>query len=44
MSDETHQVHFKAMRRQQAESLMEQTGKKIRALYSWNDEDKLLNN
>ena len=22
----------------------EQTGKKIRALYSWNDEDKLLNN
>lgn len=44
MSDDTHQVHFKAMRRMEAESLMEQTGKKIRALYSWNDEDKLLNN
>ncbi|MDP9859747.1 ketol-acid reductoisomerase [Olsenella profusa DSM 13989] len=44
MSDESHQVHFKALRRQQAESLMEQTGKEIRALYAWNDEDKLLNN
>ena len=32
------------MRRQQAETLMEETGKKIRALYAWNDEDKLLNN
>ena len=44
MSDESHQVHVKALRRQQAESLMEQTGKEIRALYAWNDEDKLLNN
>ncbi len=44
MSEESHQVHFKAMRRQQAETLMEETGKKIRALYAWNDEDKLLNN
>ena len=44
MSDESHQVHFKAMRRQQAETLMEKTGKEIRALYAWNDEDKLLNN
>ncbi len=44
MSDESHQVHFKALRRQQAESLMERTGKEIRALYAWNDEDKLLNN
>ena len=44
MSEESHQVHFKAMRRQQAETLMEKTGKQIRALYAWNDEDKLLNN
>ncbi len=44
MSDESHQVHFKAMRRQQAESLMEKTGKEIRALYAWNDQEKLLNN
>ncbi|WP_058270650.1 ketol-acid reductoisomerase [Olsenella massiliensis] len=44
MSDESRQVHFKAMRRIQAETLMERTGKKIRQMYAWNDKDKLLNN
>lgn len=44
MSDESHQVHFKALRRAAAESLMERTGKEIRKMYAWNDEDKLINN
>ncbi len=44
MSDESHQVHFKALRRAATESLMERTGKEIRKMYAWNDEDKLINN
>ncbi len=44
MSDESHQVHFKAMRRMEAEQLLEKTGAEIRSMYSWNDEDKLVNN
>lgn len=44
MSKESRQVHFKALRRAQAQSQMEQVGKEIRKLYSWNDTDKLINN
>ena len=38
------QSHFKAMRRLAAEHPAEVVGKEIRELYSWNDEDKLINN
>ena len=39
------QVHFKAMRKLAAEHPAEKTGKEIRKLYSWNnEEDKLINN
>lgn len=45
MSDESRQVHFKAMRRIEAEQQLEQVGKEIRSMYSWNsDSDKLINN
>jgi len=45
MSDAGGQVHFKAMRRLQAEHMSEKVGEEIRKLYSWNNEDeKLLNN
>ena len=32
------------MRRMQAENQAEAVGKELRKLYSWNDEDKLINN
>ncbi len=44
MSDAGSQVHFKAMRKLHAEAQVEQVGAEIRKLYSWNGEDKLINN
>lgn len=44
MSDSGAQVHFNAMRRKAAAHPSEVVGKEIRKLYSWNDEDKLINN
>ena len=36
--------HFNAMRKREAEQSLEQIGKELRKLYSWNDSDKLINN
>ena len=44
MSDAGAQVHFNAMRQIAAEHPSEIVGKDIRKLYSWSDEDKLINN
>ncbi|MCR5200732.1 MAG: ketol-acid reductoisomerase [Saccharofermentans sp.] len=44
MSDAGAQVHFKAMRKKASEHPAEIVGKEIRKLYSWSDEDKLINN
>ena len=44
MSDAGKQVHFKAMRKLAAEHPAEKIGEQIRSLYSWNGEDKLINN
>jgi ketol-acid reductoisomerase len=44
MSDAGSQVHFKAMRKLHAEHPSEKVGAEIRKLYSWSDEDKLINN
>ena len=44
MSEAGGQVHFKAMRKIAAEHPSEVVGKEIRKLYSWNGEDKLINN
>ena len=44
MSDAGAQVHFKAMRKLAAEHQSEKVGEEIRKLYSWNGEDKLINN
>ena len=44
MSPAGRQVHFKAMRKLAAEHPSEVVGKEIRKLYSWNGEDKLINN
>lgn len=44
MSDAGRQVHFKAMRKLAAEHPSEVVGEEIRKLYSWNGEDKLINN
>ena len=44
MSDAGSQVHFGAMRKIAAEHPSEIVGKEIRELYSWSDEDKLINN
>ena len=44
MSDAGKQVHFKAMRKKAAEHPSEVVGEEIRKLYSWNGEDKLINN
>ena len=44
MSDAGSQVHFKAMRKLAAEHQSEVVGKEIRSLYSWSNEDKLINN
>ena len=44
MSDAGSQVHFNAMRKIAAEHPAEVVGRDIRKLYSWSDEDKLINN
>ncbi|MGN0636829.1 MAG: ketol-acid reductoisomerase [Huintestinicola sp.] len=44
MSPAGRQVHFKAMRKLHAEHPSEVVGEEIRKLYSWNGEDKLINN
>ena len=44
MSEAGGQVHFKAMRKLASEHPAETVGKEIRKLYSWSDEDKLINN
>ena len=44
MSDAGGQVHFRAMRKLASEHPAEKVGEEIRKLYSWSDEDKLINN
>ena len=44
MSAAGSQVHFKAMRKLASEHPSETVGAEIRKLYSWSDEDKLINN
>ncbi|MGN1133187.1 MAG: ketol-acid reductoisomerase [Oscillospiraceae bacterium] len=44
MSDAGSQVHFQAMRKLHAEHPSEVVGEEIRKLYSWNGDDKLINN
>ena len=44
MSDAGSEVHFKAMRKLAKEHPSEKVGADIRKLYSWSDEDKLINN
>ncbi|MBP3305501.1 MAG: ketol-acid reductoisomerase, partial [Oscillospiraceae bacterium] len=44
MSDAGAQVHFNAMRKKASEHPSEIVGQEIRKLYSWSDEDKLINN
>ena len=44
MSKAGGQAHFRAMRKLAAEAPAEPIGKEVRKLYSWSDEDKLINN
>ena len=44
MSDAGSQVHFNALRKRALEHPSEKVGKEVRKLYSWSDEDKLINN
>ena len=44
MSSASSQVHFNAMRKIASEHPSEVVGEEIRALYSWNGEEKLINN
>ena len=44
MSAAGGQAHFRAMRKRAAEHPSEKVGEEIRKLYSWSDEDKLINN
>ena len=44
MSEAGGQVHFRAMRRKAAEHPSEIIGAEVRKLYSWNGEEKLINN
>ena len=44
MSAAGSQVHFNAMRKKAQEHPAEIVGEEIRKLYSWSDEDKLINN
>lgn len=44
MSEAGGQAHFKAMRKLGKEHSSSKVGEEIRALYSWADEDKLVNN
>ena len=44
MSSAGGQAHFRALRKLAAEHPSEKVGAEIRKLYSWNGEDKLINN
>ena len=44
MSPAGGQAHFRAMRKLAAEAPAEKIGTEVRKLYSWSDEDKLINN
>ncbi|MEE1219721.1 MAG: ketol-acid reductoisomerase [Ruminococcus sp.] len=44
MSPAGGQAHFRAMRKLAAETPAEVIGQEVRKLYSWSDEDKLINN
>ena len=44
MSGAGSQVHFNAMRKKAAEHQCEKVGAEIRKLYSWSDDDQLINN
>ncbi|MCR4724494.1 MAG: ketol-acid reductoisomerase [Clostridia bacterium] len=44
MSEAGGQVHFNALRKLAAEHPCEVVGKEVRSMYSWSDEDKLVNN
>jgi ketol-acid reductoisomerase len=44
MSPAGGQAHFKALRKLASEHLSEKVGEQVRSLYSWSDEDKLVNN
>ena len=44
MSAAGGQAHFRAMRKLAAEHPSEVIGEEVRKLYSWNGEDKLINN
>jgi ketol-acid reductoisomerase len=44
MSPAGGQAHFRAMRNNAAQHPAEVVGAEIRKLYSWSDEDKLINN
>jgi ketol-acid reductoisomerase len=44
MSAAGGQAHFRAMRKRAAEHPSSKVGAEIRSLYSWADEDKLVNN
>jgi len=44
MSPAGGQAHFRAMRKLASEHPSEKVGAEIRKLYSWSDEDKLINN
>ncbi|MBA4698735.1 MAG: ketol-acid reductoisomerase [Ruminococcus sp.] len=44
MSEAGGQAHFRAMRKLGAEHSSEKIGEEVRKLYSWSDEDKLINN
>ncbi|MBR2778643.1 MAG: ketol-acid reductoisomerase [Firmicutes bacterium] len=44
MSGAGRQVHFRAMRQKAAEHPVEKVGEEVRSLYSWSNEDKLINN
>ncbi len=44
MSKAGGQAHFRAMRKLAAEAPHETIGEEVRKLYSWSDEDKLINN
>ena len=44
MSEAGGQAHFKAMRKLAAEHCSEKVGEEVRKLYTWNDEEKFINN
>lgn len=44
MSQAGGQVHFKAMRKLASEHSSEKVGEEIRKMYSWSEDDKLINN